>query len=386
MRLWIGLLVGVVACGGGGDVSEDDGGGGAATSVSSSGGSAAGGQGGAPGIDFSAVEAALQASDLEDCGLIIGNLDGELYRTTKGAFTLNQPVRTASAAKWLSSAVVLQLVEEGVLALEDRPQDHLSWWTSTEDDLRRDITIRQLLAFTSGFDGTPAGPGAVDCVSDPATTLDACARAIHDDANRFVFDPGTNFFYGPSHMQILGAIAEAATGQTWSDIVSSRVTIPLGMSGTAYGRPSAANPRISAGADTTAEDYARFLLAMSRSGFGAFDARWPTTFGDLVADNTPSGSVTLASTPIDAYGYEWHYGLGVWRECIQPAWTTECDALAVVSSTGAFGFHPWLDTRTGVWGVIAIESLTVSPPPALRSVEVALELRPLIDAALAAAP
>ena len=48
--------------------------------------------------------------------------------------------------------VIMDLVEQGVMSLDDRPQDYLAWWTSDPADPRSEITLEQLLSFTSGFD------------------------------------------------------------------------------------------------------------------------------------------------------------------------------------------------------------------------------------------
>ncbi len=271
----------------------------------------------------------------------------------------------------MTAAVILRLVEAGVLSLDDHPQAHLGWWTGDPNDPRSAITIRQLLSFTSGFRGRPLGPLAPPCITDGGTTIVACAQQIY--ADEFVDEPGTTYYYGPSHMQILAAIAEAATGQAWSDIFQAQLATPLGMTATVYRYPSLTNPRASGGADISADDFDAFLAAMlSRELF-------PTTWKAMAADATPNGQVQLLYSPIESLNYEWHFGLGVWRECQQASWQPACDPVGILSITGALGMHGWIDSPGDFYGMIATEGGLGSSDV---SVMLALSVRPLIRTAL----
>lgn len=156
----------------------------------------------------------------------LGPPDGVIFTYHKGGSTETTSYASASAIKWVTSAVILRLVEEGVLELDAHPQQYLDWWTSDPMDDRSQVTIRQLLSFPSGLSGMPFGDGTPDCLEDANTTIDPCAEEIYQGT--FDFNPGEFYFYGPSHMQILAAIAQAATGESWVDIYQTRVAPAFG--------------------------------------------------------------------------------------------------------------------------------------------------------------
>ena len=289
---------------------------------------------------------AIDAADLPDVTLLIGTADGVAFSHSKGSSTAEQVYPLASASKWLSSITALKLAEAGVLALEDAPQDHLDWWASDPTDGRRDITLEQLLAFTSGFQGDMAD---VSCVEDGGSTLDACAREIHD--TQFAFDPGTTFYYGPAHQQVAGAMAAAATGRRWNRLFREQIGDPLGLEPTTgFALPSLDNPRVAGGGTASANDYGTILTALVG---GALLAQ--ASVEVMSADHTGDG-VLLASVPeAVSEGSTWHYALGCWRECDGEEYTAACDEPGVLSSPGLFGFYPWWDQARGFWGVLATQ-------------------------------
>lgn len=368
------LTLGLTACGGSRTSSTTtttgttDGTGGTASTGGLGGG---GGVGGASGDPWQPVREALDAAPIDELVVVIGNDDERHFEYTKGPVDTSTIFRSGSSIKWVSGAVILRLVEAGVMQLDDHPQDHLPWWTSDPSDMRSTVTVAQLLAFTSGFRGTPAGPDAPPCVLDAMTTIGACAQEIYEQ--EFVDPPGTSYFYGPSHHQILAAMAEEATGKAWATVFEEQVAGPANMTTTVYNTPSMSNPRVAGGAELSVADLEGFLRAMASGSL------LPTTWNAMVTDRTPLGAVTITSTPIT--NYAWHYGLSVWRECNASTWTDACDAVDIISTTGAFGVHGWIDVPRGYHGVLGMDEGFGGSDVAI---ELALALRPLVEAALEA--
>lgn len=286
-------------------------------------------------------------SSIRALSFTVGTADEVVFTHHKGESTATTSYSSASAIKWVTAAVILRLVEEGLLGLDDHPQDYLEWWTSDPEDMRSSVTLRQLLAFTSGFSGMPFGDNTPRCLNDESTTIELCAEDIYGSA--FSYVPGESYFYGPSHMQVLAAIAQAATGESWADLYASRVAGPVGMVDTEYNWPSTDNPRISAGAQTTMQDFQRFAQAMLTN------AHWPTTWNEMIIDHTPSPQVNIEYSPMSNPNRGWHYGLGVWIECLNPQWDESCDSVDVISASGIFGFHLWVDLARGHYAVLAME-------------------------------
>ncbi len=325
----------------------------------------------APGEGWSAVCEALEAEpDARNGALIVGTAEGVVMTWSAGNVSAQTRHPIASASKWLAGAAIMRLVERGELGLEDRPQDHLGWWASEESDPRSRVTLRSLLAFTSGLEGTPFG---LRCVNDAGVTLQECARSIHDTLHRH--EPGEVFFYGPAHMHVAAAMAERATGKAWGRIFEEEVVSPLGLDPrTAYTIASPQNPRVAGGVDTSGADYAVFLTELIAGRYLAGSR------GELLSDQ--SGAARIAKSPIEPLGQEWRYALGSWKECAREAYGDECAAASEYSSPGAYGFYPWLDLERGYWAVWTTKrSLWVNP--SRRSVELGQRIKPKVRAALA---
>ncbi len=322
---------------------------------------------------WTAVQLAIDQSDYDEITVIIGDESGNLFSYSKGASSPDETYALASASKWLSSATIMQLVEAGILDLADHPQKYIPWWTEDPADPRSQITLAHLLSFTSGFN---LGAFESSCVSDRKTTLDACAQILYKE--HFEFSPGSTFYYGPAHLHIAALMAELATGKDYNSIFQEYISIPLGLSSFAgFFTPSVENPRAAGGASSTPNDYARFLHALL-SGEILSDS-----FTNMISDHTPSSLVNIEVSPVTRQGYEWHYGFGLWRECLAKTWQPDCDENIFISSPGAFGWYPWIDVENGYYGLIAVEEkIRVLNRPSEESVEFGITLRPLIEDAL----
>lgn len=317
--------------------------------------------------DFDAIIEAADNFDDPEFAVIIGNSTGIIFEYQKGGFSVAEQHLIASATKWYTAATIMRLVDAGVMDLSDNPQQYLTYWTRDPADPRSQITLAQLLSFTSGFNATP---GVNSCVNDTETTLQACAEEIYG------FDiatpPGTSFVYGPHHMHIAAAMAERATGQDFETIFRDNIADPLGMTNAStFLIPSLTNPRVSGGATSTGRDYALFLQ-------GLLDGSLIADRDSFLADRT--SNVTFGFRPDGAVeSGDWHYALGAWLECDEEPFVPSCADAQIYSSPGSFGWTPWIDFQNGYFAIIARRG-----ERATADVGVALEqiLQPLIVEAL----
>lgn len=317
--------------------------------------------------EWEPIRNAIDASPITDVVVMVGNEQGTLFVYSKGAFTTTTPAELASASKWLTSGTIMRLVEAGILSLDDHPQDYIDWWTDDPNDPRSQITVEDMLAFKSGFYGEE---GTLDCVGNPNITNEHCVRTIYEDW--FQYTPGSAFYYSPTHMHILGLMAENATGLSYPDIFRQYLADPLGLSdATGFFDPSASNPRPAGGAISTPDDYFRYVQALFNGDILA-DSR------DLMfQDHAPNPVVIARTAPqIKERGYEWHYAFGAWREC-NGVWTTTCAEQTLISSGGAYGWLPWIDLDNGYFALIAQRGRLLSGPFE-QSLDLAEAIRPLI--------
>ena len=327
-----------------------------------------------PAVDnLAALEARLDDLNVTDYAVVIGDANGVLLSREFGNFSVTQSHLIASATKWLAAMVIMDLVEQGVMALDDRPQDYLAWWTTDPADPRSEITLEQLLSFTAGFN---TGPDDASCVTDGSITLDDCARAFYDGG--LAYQPGTTFYYGPAHLQVAGRMAEVATQLDFADLALLQQTFRFGLQSTVFLVPVGANPRVGGGAVSSATDYGVLLQAILSGTYlsGVLD--------EMEQDRT-GPPVVIGSRPsaIDNNNVDFRYALGHWRECERPTWDSSCDNRRLSSSPGAFGWNPWIDFDNGYYGIIAMQEIQVngdSPPDA--TLAFAIALRPFIVAAL----
>ena len=130
----------------------------------------------------------------------------------------------ASATKPFTGLLLLQLVEQGRLALEDSitrffPEAPESW---------KPITVRHLATHTSGLP-------EVD-----APTADAIVAAAMRQP--LAHAPGTVSAYGFTDYVVLAKILEKVTGKTYPDLLRDSIAAPLSMTATAFDNATSDGP------------------------------------------------------------------------------------------------------------------------------------------------
>jgi CubicO group peptidase (beta-lactamase class C family) len=137
----------------------------------------------------------------------------------------NQPdtkFRIASITKQFTSALVLQLVEEGKIKLDGKITDYL---TNYRKDTGGRVTIHQLLNHTSGI------PDYKNVSSNPYSATDFVKTHMIGDLE---FEPGSKYKYNNGGYSILGAIIEKVTEKSYETVLRERILIPLGMTNSGY--------------------------------------------------------------------------------------------------------------------------------------------------------
>ena len=285
-----------------------------------------------------------------------------LYRVDRGRIAPDAVLPIASASKWMTAALVMTLVDEGRLSLDEPIGRRLPEFQGPSGE----ITLRQLLSYTAGQGGLM---GMSDLLQESGITLSESAARI---ARRPQGDtPGTVFRYGGPSFQVAGALVEQVTGQRWADLFEARIARPLGMTSTTWGHPlrpdldpaTVHNPNLQGGAYTTAADYGRFLGMVA--GRGVLDGQRVLSEAAIAELQTiqttgkPMAYRPPGLSDIDAYG------LGNWCELAG----TEGDCV-LASSPGAFGAYPWIDRKTGLYGLFFMKHhlpLVVGPTRQARA-------------------
>jgi len=180
-----------------------------------------------------ALDARLQQYDVKGASAAVILSDGSIHRIVAGtshdtvAIHPDMLFAIGSITKNMVAALVLQLAEERVLALEDP----LHKWLPQYPKVDSDVTIRQLLNHTSGifmfWDNQQLWADLVayrDSVFTPEVVL-SYLKEPH-------FAPGKGFRYSNTNYLLLAMIATRAAHSTLSTQLRKRFWQPLGLTNT----------------------------------------------------------------------------------------------------------------------------------------------------------
>jgi CubicO group peptidase (beta-lactamase class C family) len=317
--------------------------------------------------------------------------------------TTDSIFRIASQTKAVTSVAILTLVEEGKLALSDPASRFIPGFAKTTVAIsegggvkivpaRRPITIRDLLTHTAGISygtnpsvasqyeakglGPAAGAGWYTADKDEpiCTTMERLATLP------FVAQPGEAWVYG-YNTDILGCIAERASGLPLDELIRTRITRPLGMVDTQFFLAPAQRERLvtlygsgpdgtilrapegprgqghyvdgprksfagGAGLLATARDYARFLEMIRNGGsFNRVRVLSPRSV-DLMSTNQVG---TLHSTA--------GLGFGLGFQVTERYGANFMDSVGAFGWGGAYGTSYRIDPTTRMVMVMMIQML-----------------------------
>ncbi len=226
------------------------------------------------------------------------------------------------------------------MSLADNPQGYLDFWP--DSGWSSEIELAHLLNFTSGLVEVPF------CTNLANSDFEGCVETILDSNLDQPQSPGTEFYYGSSHMQVAGLMAIEALGvDSWSEVFDYFRDATGLFPQSVYDLPSESNPRLAGGMHWIALDYMEFLQAIHEGRLLS-----PELLDLMLSDRIPDASIVYS--PVwEGIGEDWHYGFGCWIECHSGEF--DCDTPTRVSSAGAYGTYPFIDFGHGYHGILARE-------------------------------
>lgn len=190
---------------------------------------------------------------------------GLMNSESGGNVTESTVFEAASLTKPVTAYAAFKLVDRGKLDLDVPLNKYLESDYDTENDRRIDkITARMVLSHTSGFPNW---------------------RPRDSKTLPITFEPGEKFRYSGEGFVYLSKVIEKITGREFAEFVRSEVLLPLGMNhssvkwepeflktkafnhdslGIPKGQNEGMEVNAAASLHTTAEDYARFVIAVLR--------------------------------------------------------------------------------------------------------------------------
>ena len=320
-------------------------------------------------------------------------------------------IRIWSMSKIVTISTVLDLVEDGILSLEDPVTDYIPEFESMQVAVTSDgrdlsqvereqrasacpfelapmdtvMTVRHLINHEAGFYYATTNFPCLDAALNEQNV--AVAADTQDFIDRLarlplVQQPGATYFYG-TNTTVLGMVAERAANKSLRQLVEERLTGPLGIAGLRYGLPAGAEllPRVSGrdgelrvahpgeldifGADVpgydpehplylggegmlaTADGYADFLRMLLNHG---------TLNGQRFLETATVENIYAPHTQLD--NPEGHNGMNLWVPGEPMRERGEGEAGLWIGG-GYEGTHFWVDPKREFVGVIMSQMYAV---------------------------
>ncbi len=201
-------------------------------------------------MDFSKLEeylSGLSAHGIPACDIMVMKDHKLLYRTMAGYSDHEGTVPVSdkdlyniySNTKIFTVVAIMQLIEQGKLALEDKLSDYIPAFKDMTFKTRKGIekattpiTIYHLLTMTSGlsYDASPSVNKVIEETNNEASTMELINALAKDT---LLFNPGERWKYSKSH-DVLGAVIEVVSGMKFGDYLKKYIMDPLGMKYTTF--------------------------------------------------------------------------------------------------------------------------------------------------------
>jgi CubicO group peptidase (beta-lactamase class C family) len=180
------------------------------------------------------VAEGLQANRVPGAALVVVDGDGQVHlrgfgRTARGGqpVTPDTPFVIGSVTKSMTALAVLQLVEDGLVDLDDPVVRHLDGFQVRPSSWSDQVTVRRLLEQTSGLPPL-AGAPATTWMSD----VPIAEAAAQVNGTELATEPGTTWTYTNANYVLLGALIEEVTGRPYAEQLEQRIFTPLAMTRT----------------------------------------------------------------------------------------------------------------------------------------------------------
>lgn len=269
-------------------------------------------------LNTKSLSAAIQTADGSMWAHAIGNSGTFSQVTTSDSYLIG------SVTKTLLSACVLDLVDDGLIALDDSIHEFLPTMLNIDSS----ITIRQLLNHSSGIFDALAHPHQPDSMNADFSRIWTPEELIQDFVSAPNFAAGTSWSYSNTNYFLLGMIIQEVTGNPFYTELRNRFYTPLGL--TSFCFPTyesnlgpVAHVWIDLNGDGVLDDahnfYMNYISLNSTAGAagGYYStpsdcAKWMRAYqrGDVVS----AASLAEAQTVINAPGAQGNlYGLGLMK-------------------------------------------------------------------------
>jgi CubicO group peptidase (beta-lactamase class C family) len=265
-----------------------------------------------------------------DLVVMIAGKDSISYQKEYGDFNSKTQVPIASCSKWLTAALVMQLVDEGKISLDDKVSKYLPVFESYGKSF---ITIRHCLSHMTGIQSEG---NKLQKLFERKKFNSLDEEIIEFAKKEIEANPGLEFRYSNMGLNIAARVAEVVTKKKFDALIKQRLFTPLGMRKTTFSTLDGSAPNPSGGAKSTAADYLIFLQMILGNGkFGGKQILSEASIAEMRKVQTTKEQIKYA--PRAAEGFT--YTLGSWGLLSQGEGATA----QMLASPGLFGTWPMVD-------------------------------------------
>ncbi len=206
--------------------------------------------------------------------------------------------QAASLSKPVTAAAALRLVEQGLVSLDTDVNEKLRSWKAPDNEFTKfqKVTVRRILSHSAGLGvGGFDGYSSTETVPSLVQILDG-KKPANSGPIRVEAVPGSAYAYSGGGYTILQQLLIDVSGKPFSELLRDLVLSPAGMTHSSFSQPLPANllaqaavPYVAGGAPgeggahtypelaaaglwTTAEDLARYAIAIQNSYAGKKDS------------------------------------------------------------------------------------------------------------------
>lgn len=170
--------------------------------------------------EFSAV--GISAAVVKDGQIVYNESFGYKNNETKVPLANTDIMRIASISKSFTATSLLQLVDQGIISLDDDISDLIGFQIRNPHHPEVPITLRMVLSHTASIRD-----------KDDYFTLDHLNPAVYGDCveSYFEYAPGEGYNYSNMGLNLAGTILEKVSGVRFDDYVRTNVIHKLGLYG-----------------------------------------------------------------------------------------------------------------------------------------------------------
>lgn len=196
-----------------------------------------------------------------DVVLVVANKDTIIYQKDSKVFSaLRGQAAIGATSQWLTTALVLQLVDDGKISLDDKISRYLPEYARYGKNY---ITIRHCLSNYTGIQGEG---GKIKKLFEKKKFESLEQEANSYAAREIKRNPGEEFSYTNMGFTIAGRILEIVSKKRFDMLAQQRLFRPLGMRQSSFSTLDGSIVDPAEGARSSANDMIRFMTMLLNNG------------------------------------------------------------------------------------------------------------------------